>query len=349
MVAAADPGGRARAMTRKRKTRDPAAAPDARERLDDLDAEIARVRAREERLALKRLHRAGYFQVRFTNGEFAENFAKAFPTEARPPSTLSRLEERRAKLVARTARSGSGATVRDAGTAADDDPGPRAGAMTAEERETLDPAGVLDDMESLEELDAEIARVREREERLALRRLDNAGYFEVRFTNGEFAELFPKAFLDRPRRPSTPSRLERRRDARYAGRRARDARRKALLGGFVVAQCRHKPEVHAAMAPDIREWMLTHRNAEVGSKNVAALAGFLADPADRGLSAPPRDSKKARKQRTHRLILLGAWVLARHEHLKDLGDLVVAELNRFIEQGQRVGLHKALLKDVLGK
>ena len=31
------------------------------------------------------------------------------------------------------------------------------------------------------------------------------------------------------------------------------ARRKALLGGFVVAQCRHKPEVHAAMVPDIRE------------------------------------------------------------------------------------------------
>ena len=347
MVAAADPGGRARAMTRKRKTRDPAGARDARERLDALEAEIARVRGREERLALKRLHKAGYFQVRFTNGEFAENFAKAFPVEGRPPSTLSRLGERRAKLVARTARSGSGATGRDAGTAADDDPGPRAGAMTAEERETLDPAGVLDDR-SVEELDVEITRVREREERLALSRLHKAGYFGVRFTNGEFAELFPQAFLDQPRRPSTLSRLERRRDARYAGRRARDARRKALLGGFVVAQCRHKPEVHAAMAPDIREWMLTHRSAEVGEKNVAALAGFLADPADKGLSAPPRDSKKARKKRTHRLILLGAWVLARRESVTELEDLVAAELARFIEQGQRVGLHKALLKDMLG-
>ena len=348
MVAAADPGGRARAMTRKRETRDPAGVPDARERLDAMEAEIARVRAREERLALKRLHKAGYFQVRFTNGEFAGSFAKAFPIDERPPSTLSRLEERRAKLVARTARSGSGAPGRDA-RAADDDPGPRPGTMTAEEREAIDPAGVLDDMESLEELDAEIRRVREREERLALRRLHKAGYFGVRFTNGEFAELFPQAFLDQPRRPSTLSRLERRRDARYAGRRARDARRKALLGGFVVAQCRHKPEVHAAMAPDIREWMLTHRSAEVGERNVAALEGFFADPADKGLTAPPGDSNKARKQRTHRLILLGAWVLARHEVLKELGDLVAAELAQFIEQGQRVGLHKALLKDVMGK
>ena len=168
---------------------------------------------------------------------------------------------------------------------------------TTEERETLDPAGVLDDMESVEELDAEIARVRAREERLALRRLHKAEYFGVRFTNGEFAELFPQAFLDLPRRPSTLSRLERRRDARYADRRARDARRKAVLGGFVVVQCRQKPEVHAAMVPDIREWLLTHRSAEVGEKNVAALEGFFVNPADKGLSAPSRDTKKARTYR----------------------------------------------------
>ncbi|MXX88027.1 MAG: hypothetical protein F4Y68_02075 [Boseongicola sp. SB0665_bin_10] len=230
-----------------------------------------------------------------------------------------------------------------------DPPAARGATMTAEERERLDPAGVLDDQESLQALDAEIARVREREERLALSRLDRAGYFGFRITNGEFAETFAKVFLTETRRPSTLARLEGRRVAHYAGQRARDARRKALLGGFVVAQCRHKAEVHAALVPDIGEWLMTHRNAAVGAKNVETLSGFFADAADKGLSGPPVNSRKARKERTHRLILLGAWVLARRERLKELRDLVAEELARFLDQGRRAALDKALLKDVLGK
>ena len=76
--------------------------------------------------------------------------------------------------------------------------------------------------------------------------------------------------------------------------------------------------------------------------------GFLADPGDRGLAAPPTNSRKAREERTHRLVLLGAWVLARRETLKELRVLVFAELAGFLEQGRRVDRHKALLKDVLG-
>ncbi|MDE0208173.1 MAG: hypothetical protein OXP66_19330 [Candidatus Tectomicrobia bacterium] len=313
MVAAACPG----TMKKGRKARQPAGAVGGQERLDALDAEIARVREREERLALGRLYRAGYFAVRFRNGEFAEMFAKAFPVEGRRPSTLSRHEARRARRAGGQ-RFRSGAPGRGAGMAAAAGSGSLGRTMTAEERESLDPAGVLNDQESLQALDAEIARVREREERLALSRLDRAGYFGFRVTNGEFAETFPKAFLTETRRPSTLARLEGRRIAHYAGQRARDARRKALLGGFVVAQCRHKPEVHAAMVPDIRKWLMTHRNAAVGAKNVETLSGFFADAADKGLSGAPTNSKKARKERTHRLILLGAWVLARRGKLKGL-------------------------------
>lgn len=58
---------------------------------------------------------------------------------------------------------------------------------------------------------------------------------------------------------------------------------------------------------------------------------------------------EARRERTHRLILLGAWVLARRKTLSELRDLVAAELARFLEQGQRVDRHEALLKDVLGR
>ena len=207
----------------------------------------------------------------------------------------------------------------------------------ATESDALDPADVLGDLESLDALDAEIARVREREERRQVRLARKAGYFHSRMKNEEILGLFQDPCREVPKRPST------------LARRAKDARRKALLGGFVVAQCRHKPDVHAALVPDIREFLWSHRNENVGARNVRALSGFLADPADKGLSAPPTKSKKARKERTHRLILLGAWVRARQEHLEELRDLVSAELAGFLEQGQRVDRHKALLKDVLGK
>ena len=214
-------------------------------------------------------------------------------------------------------------------------------------RDAPDPTDVLGDFENLDALDAEIARVRGREERRLVRLARDAGYFDVQMKNEEILELFRDPVLDERKRPSTLARLETRRDAKFAGRRARDARRKALLGGFVVAQFRHRPNVHAALAPDIREFLGSHRNRILGARNVEALSGFFADPRHHSLSAPQSNSKKARRERTHRLILLGTWVLARRENLKELRDLVAAELAPFLEQGQRVDRHKALLKDIL--
>ena len=219
----------------------------------------------------------------------------------------------------------------------------------AKESDALDPADVLGDLESLDALDAEIERVRHREEQRLVRLARKAGYFHRRMKNEEILGLFRDPFQEVPKRPSTLARLETRRDLLFAGRRARDARRKAVLGGFVVAQCRHKPDVHSALVSDIREFLWSHRNENVGARNVRALSGFLADPADKGLSAPPTKSKKARMERTHRLILLGAWVLAQRENHKELRDLIAAELAGFLEQGQHVDRHKALLRDVLGK
>ena len=214
---------------------------------------------------------------------------------------------------------------------------------------TVDPADVLGDAEVLDALDAEIARVRVREERRLIKLAREAGLFHVRIRNEEFDWLFREAFLAEPRRPSALARLEARRDAQYAGRRARDARRKALLGGFVVAQSRHKPDVHAKLVPDIRTWLERHRSPAVAARNIEALEGFFGDPAHKSLVFPQNGTKMARRERTHRLILLGSWVLARRNCLTELRDLVAAELERFLEQGQLVDRHKALLKDVLGK
>ena len=219
----------------------------------------------------------------------------------------------------------------------------------ARKREAVNPSDILGDLGGLGALDAKIAESTAREERRFVRLLHKVGHFNRKMTNDEFERIYREAFGARPWRESPLARLKARRTRQYGSRRARDAGRKALLGGFVVAQCRHKPEVHARLAPDIREWMLTHRDAGVGAKNVEALEGFLADPAHRGLAAPASNSRRARKERTHRLILLGAWVLARREDLKELRDLVAAELAEFLEQGERADRQKALLKDVLGK
>ena len=80
--------------------------------------------------------------------------------------------------------------------------------------------------------------------------------------------------------------------------------------------------------------------------------GFFADPGHRGLTAQRGSSERAegvRRERTHRLILLGAWVLARREKLKELRELVAAELAGFLEQGKRVERNRALLSGVLRK
>ncbi|MDE0697210.1 MAG: hypothetical protein OXH76_15425 [Boseongicola sp.] len=227
-----------------------------------------------------------------------------------------------------------------------------ASSLKGKNRKTLGPDDVHADLKVLDELDDEIERVRTRDECRLIRLARKAGYFQVRFRNDEVLAMFKEGAVSEPRRRSTLDRLEARREAHYAGRRARDARRKALLGGFLVAQCRHKPDVHAKLSEDIRKWLASHRSKSVGARNVEALEGFLSDPGHNGLMAPYGSSERAegaRRERTHRLILLGAWVLARREKLKELRDLVAAELARFLEQGQRVDRHKALLKDVLGK
>ena len=224
-----------------------------------------------------------------------------------------------------------------------------AASVQANEREALGPDDVLGDLETLDALDAEIERVRTREERRLINVARKAGLFQVRIRNDELAEMFRQALIMVPRRPSMLDRLETRRDAHFAGRQARDARRKALLGGFVVAQCRQKPELHAKLVPDIRTWLGTHRVKAVGARNIVALEGFFADPAHKNLAAADASSEGIRRARTHRLILLGAWVLARRVDHKGLGDLVATELAEFLEQGKRVVHHKALLRDLAGK
>ncbi|MYH60134.1 MAG: hypothetical protein F4145_19635 [Boseongicola sp. SB0675_bin_26] len=60
-------------------------------------------------------------------------------------------------------------------------------------------------------------------------------------------------------------------------------------------------------------------------------------------------AEQARRERTRRLILLGARVLARREKLEELQDQLASELAGFLDRGKMAERSKALLTDVLGK
>ena len=131
-----------------------------------------------------------------------------------------------------------------------------------------------------------------------------------------------------------------------------DARRKVLLGGFLVAQCRHKPEFHAAIAADIHAFLKNHPNETVAVRNLRFLEGFLTDPATHGTSPDQGDENNPamqgdRRDRAHRLILPGALVLERHATRADLARLIAEEFGPFLDQGKHAERNKLLIRDVL--
>ena len=206
--------------------------------------------------------------------------------------------------------------------------------------------------DAIEKVENEIVRVREREERRLIKAADRAGYFRFRIGSDEVVRLLQDMIGNgEERRRSTLARLLARRERFRRSEQSRDARRKAILGRFLVAQCRHKPEIHAALAPDIRKWIAAHPHENVAARNLDALETFFADPGHEHLAADPAptETEQARRLRTNRLILLGAWVLARRKDHRQLSKLVSNELAGFLAQGKRVRENRALLKDVLGK
>ena len=206
--------------------------------------------------------------------------------------------------------------------------------------------------ERLAALDEEIARVEAREERRLVQAARKAGFFEAKVSVPEMAAMF-RAFLnEQDRKPSTLKMLRNRRLVLAQSSRAVDARRKAVLGGFLVAQCRHKPALHASIIPDIRDVLRSHTDAKVAEGNLALLDPFLIDPQSDSVAVPEDDVdgrpvEVERRKRTRRLILLGAWVLERYRARADIGDLISAELDAFLEQDGQASRKRELLADLL--
>ena len=213
--------------------------------------------------------------------------------------------------------------------------------------------------EDIARTEAEITRVRAREEQRLIRAADKAGYFRFKLTNAQLDDMF-KATIKRLRPNLSSLAREQNRKAKFATQqRKNDGRRKALLGSFLVAQCRHKPDLHAKITEDIRAFLSNHPTKTVADRNLDLLAGFLADPETQDLTPEPEQEQEQdqtkpslpgseyRVARAHRLILLGTWVLDRRTERDDLAQLICEELARFLEQGAHPERHKELLGDVL--
>ncbi len=202
-------------------------------------------------------------------------------------------------------------------------------------------------------IEAEIARVRDREEQRLLVAAQKAGYFRRRLTTPQLVEMFRETIgRDSPPLSSLARLTDRlsgiRKRAQKAGRNE-EARRKAILGGFLVAQFRHKPDLFDGFRSDIEAHIAGHPSAATAARNSAFMEGFLdtlasgsALPGDAGITR-----EQARRDRTRRQIMLGAWALDRRPALPRLDALIRDELDGFLETERQSARKKALLADVL--
>ena len=115
------------------------------------------------------------------------------------------------------------------------------------------------------------------------------------------------------------------------------------------AQCRHKPEVCADLASNIRTWIAGHPHESVSARILVALDSFFTDPGQEYLSADPSptETEQAYRLRTNDLTLPGDWTLGLRENHRKLRTLVSNELADFLSMGQRVEGSKAILNDKL--
>ena len=126
--------------------------------------------------------------------------------------------------------------------------------------------------------EADIARVRTREEARLIRVARKAGVFSRRIRTADLARMFATA-LDTHVKTSQLRQLEVKmttfKRKTTAEERRLDARRKILLGSFLIAQFEHKPELKAQMQPELEQFLDQHRDAMVATANKELLADFL--------------------------------------------------------------------------
>lgn len=127
-------------------------------------------------------------------------------------------------------------------------------------------------------LEAEIARVREREEKRLVRVAKAAGYFDQKITTDQLSKLL-KTLVKMNTRESQLKRLEDRmkvqRTKQSEFERKQDTRRKILLGAFLIAQIEHRPEEFTWVSGELRKFLDAHHDANVAARNKELMDEYL--------------------------------------------------------------------------
>ncbi|MCY4288611.1 MAG: hypothetical protein OXC63_08465 [Aestuariivita sp.] len=208
-------------------------------------------------------------------------------------------------------------------------------------------SGATEELGELQRLEAEIARALSKAEKDFIFMTGEAGWFEVRILTADMMNGL-EAILAMDSYPASQwDRLKQKRSRILAKTRSSGVRIKAILGGFVVAQCRHKPELHRRLAVDIRQYLGEHPYPKIAAKNLEILAGFLADPHDGGVSdANKETAPEDARARNHRQILLGTWLLARKDDDPSIARLIEEELEGFLAESP-VKVSPSMFQDLL--
>ncbi|WP_299083417.1 hypothetical protein [uncultured Ruegeria sp.] len=129
-----------------------------------------------------------------------------------------------------------------------------------------------------ENLRAEIARVRTREEKRLIRVAKASGYFGQKITSQQLTALL-KALVKQSKRESQLKRLEDRMKVQNKKQseqeRREDTRRKILLGAFLIAQIEHRPEDFGWVSGELRKFLDQHKDASVAARNRKLMSEFL--------------------------------------------------------------------------
>ena len=135
-------------------------------------------------------------------------------------------------------------------------------------------------MNELTKIKSKVVQVRQREEARLIRVAKKSGLFAFKFTSQELETLFRNyAESKLPRKISQLAKLEIKmkvvRKAQSEQERRDDARRKILLGSFIIAQMEHKPVLKAELTPELVQFLELHKDPKAVERNKELLNDWI--------------------------------------------------------------------------
>lgn len=132
---------------------------------------------------------------------------------------------------------------------------------------------------NIPKLKTEAERIRAREEARLISTAKKAGYFDRQVKTAELAQLFKTGLEALPHKFSQLRKLEDRiamaQHKQSEDQRKLEARRKILLGAFLIAQAQHRPEEFTWVPKALEAFLDQNTNEKVVADNKKLLADWL--------------------------------------------------------------------------